>query len=57
MAKLIREGSKYYRMRRGILVEIPSEWVGKVTHPQTIRKRKLAKHPAGIKNIKRKSGR
>lgn len=29
-----------YRERRGKLVKIPSEWVGKVTHPQTIRKRK-----------------
>ena len=28
-----------YRMRRGKLVQIPAEWVGKVTHPQSIRKR------------------
>ena len=31
---------KFYRKRRGKLVEIPPEWVGKVTHPQTTRKRK-----------------
>lgn len=30
---------KPHRMRRGKLVEIPAEWVGKVTHRQTIRKR------------------
>ena len=30
---------KFYRMRRGKMVEIPTEWVGKVTHPQSIRKR------------------
>lgn len=29
-----------YRYRRNKLVEIPSEWAGKVTYPQTIRKRK-----------------
>lgn len=27
------------RIRRGKEVEIPPEWVGKVTHPQTMRKR------------------
>lgn len=31
---------KYYRVRRGKLVEIPPEWVGKVTYDQTKRKRK-----------------
>ncbi len=29
----------FYRKRRNKLVEIPEEWVGKTTHPQTIRKR------------------
>jgi hypothetical protein len=37
--KRIEVNGKAYRMRRGKLVEIPEEWVGKVTHPQTIRKR------------------
>ena len=27
------------RTRRGIEVTIPPEWVGKVTHPQSVRKR------------------
>jgi hypothetical protein len=35
----IEVDGKHYRMRRGRLVEIPPEWVGKTTHPQTIRKR------------------
>jgi uncharacterized cupin superfamily protein len=41
MSKLIiDEDGKKYRTRRGKLVEIPKDWVGKVTFPQTIRKRK-----------------
>ncbi len=39
MAKRIEINGKFYRLRRGELVEIPGEWLGKVTHPQTIRKR------------------
>lgn len=35
----IKKGKKFYRMRKGTLVEIPEIWVGIVTHPQTIRKR------------------
>jgi hypothetical protein len=35
---------KAYRKRRGKLVEIPPEWVGKTTHPQRIRKRKSKKN-------------
>jgi len=30
---------KFYRMRRGRLVEIPPEWLNKVTTPCTIRQR------------------
>lgn len=37
--KLLEKDGKFYRMRRGVLVEIPPQWVGKVTYPQTIRKR------------------
>lgn len=33
-------GEVTFRMRRGQLVRIPDEWLGKVTRPQTIRKRK-----------------
>lgn len=40
MGKLIIEKGKPHRIRRGILVEIPEKWVGKVTNKQTIRKRK-----------------
>ena len=39
MAKRIEIDGKYYRLRRGKLVEIPPEWVGSTAHPQTIRKR------------------
>ncbi len=31
---------KFYRKRRGKIVEIPAEWVGKTVDLQTIRKRK-----------------
>jgi hypothetical protein len=37
--KRIEKDGKFYRMRRGKLVEIPAEWVGEVVHPQTIRER------------------
>lgn len=40
MAKRIELDGKFWRRRRGRLVEIPEEWVGKVTDRQTIRKRK-----------------
>lgn len=39
MAKRIEIDGKFYRMRRGQLVEIPLEWVGKVTTRETIRQR------------------
>jgi len=35
----IFQDGKFFRMRRGKLVEIPPEWVGNVATPQTIRKR------------------
>lgn len=43
MSKRIEIDGKFYRMRRGVLVEIPPEWVGKTVHPQTLRKRKKRK--------------
>lgn len=43
MSKRIEIDGKFYRLRRGVLVQIPDEWVGKTTHPQTIRKRKSKK--------------
>ncbi len=41
-----------HRTRRGKEVEIPEEWQGKVTHPQTISKRKSKKGQG--KSFKRK---
>lgn len=39
MAARIDIDGRSYRVRRGRMVEIPPEWVGNVTHPQTIAKR------------------
>lgn len=39
MAKRIEIDGKFYRKRRGKLVEIPPEWVGREPTKQTIRKR------------------
>ncbi len=47
MSKVIEQDGKHYRMRRGKLVEIPEEWLGKTTSKKTIRQRKskrLHKH-------------
>ena len=41
MAKRIQIGDKYFRLRRGVLVEIPEKWVGICADPQAIR-RKIA---------------
>lgn len=40
MTKRIEVDGKFYRKRRGVLVEIPAEWVGSTLHPQTMRKRR-----------------
>ncbi len=40
MANRIEKDGKFYRLRRGKLVEIPEEWVGNTVHPQSVRKRK-----------------
>jgi hypothetical protein len=37
--KLLEKDGKYYRIRRGELVEIPEKWVGQTVYPQKIRKR------------------
>ena len=39
MSKRIEIDGKFYRMRRGKLVEIPAEWVDKVPTQRTIRNR------------------
>jgi hypothetical protein len=47
----IEINGKYYRRRKGKLVEIPQEWFGKVTTKRTKRKRKEA---ALMKKVSRK---
>lgn len=39
MSKRTEKDGKLYRVRRGVLVEIPKEWLGNITTPGTIRKR------------------
>lgn len=39
MAKRVQIDGKYFRLRRGVLVEIPEKWVGKTLDGQTKRKR------------------
>lgn len=39
MAKAVEIDGKLFRTRRGVLVEIPEEWVGKFTSRKTIRQR------------------
>ena len=46
--KRIEVDGKFYRMRRGKLVQIPDEWVGTTVTPQTKRKR-LSKVASGKK--------
>lgn len=43
MAKRKKINGKWYRKRRGKLVEIPSKWLGKTVHNQTISKRQSKK--------------
>lgn len=38
--KRVEIDGRFYRERRGRLVEIPPEWVGHTVDPQKIRKRK-----------------
>lgn len=62
MAKRVELEGKFYRTRRGVLVEIPAEWLGKVTTPQTINSRdskltnKLARHIKWRRDRKGNSG-
>jgi len=51
--KRIEKDGKFYRMRRGRLVEIPPEWVGHVTYPQTQHKRLSHQSPKPWKRWKR----
>ena len=45
---MIEEKEPKYRVRRGKLVEIPSEWVGNITTKETIRQR-TSKLPRTVK--------
>lgn len=40
MSKRIEIDGKFYRKRRGVLVEIPAEWAGKTTFEQQKRGRR-----------------
>jgi hypothetical protein len=56
--KPIMVDGKPHRMRRGKLVEIPAEWVGKVTSQQQIQSRPskaIHKHRKMLKHGTRKS--
>lgn len=55
MSKRIEVDGKFFRKRRGKLVEIPTEWVGQTTHPQNIRKR-LSKGTRKLRNYLKPSG-
>lgn len=44
MAKRIEIDGKFYRERRGKLVEIPAQWLGRVTSRETIRQRPSKLH-------------
>lgn len=39
MAKRVELNGKFYRERRGKLVEIPTKWVGRMPNEQSIRQR------------------
>jgi hypothetical protein len=48
--KLVEKDGKFFRMRRGVLVEIPPDWVGKTLHPQT-KKKRPSKHIGKLKKL------
>lgn len=63
MAQRIEKDGKFYRMRRGKLVEIPAKWVGRHTTKKTIRQRpsklvgkvkRVVKDVAGVNRFKDK---
>ncbi len=59
MAKRIEIDGKFYRMRRGVLVEIPGKWLGRFTTPATIRRRQskmTGKLKRATKYVPSKSG-
>ena len=46
-----RRVTKHFRMRRGKLVEIPEEWVGRTLKPQ-VKRHRLAKHPRKMRSMR-----
>lgn len=55
MAKRIVIDGKVYRYRKGKLVQIPPEWVGKIPHAQTMNKRKSRRGGRRTRKLKNKS--
>lgn len=51
MKKKIEIDGKFYRQRRGVLVEIPAQFLGRITTSKTIHDRKIA---AKVKRMKRR---
>lgn len=50
MAKRIQIDDQFFRIRRGVLVEIPKQWIGHTLTPQTKRKRQ-SKQIRKVKNM------
>lgn len=50
MAKRIEKDGRFFRERRGKLVEIPLEWVGQTTSSRSIRQRP-SKLPGKLKRV------
>lgn len=53
MAKLIEKDGKFYRMRRGKMVEIPKQWVGQTVWDQTVHSRPSKMTGKLAKDVKR----
>lgn len=53
MSKRIEIDGKFYRKRRGVLVEIPSEWVGRTVTSKVINRRQ-SKHIRKLRMTERK---
>lgn len=51
MSKRIEIEGKFYRERRGKMVEIPIEWVGKIVTKQRKRHRLSKQHSVGARHL------
>ena len=54
MKKRVEIDGKYFRVRRGVLVQIPKKWIGKTLSSQTKRKRQ-SKETRKQKNLTKMS--